>query len=71
MIRIRSTKTVRCSLCGAEIDKLKAKEVFTGRMHYICLACDREGQQQVNAKIKDWRSSPRGKAIIEQAQKHK
>lgn len=63
--------TVKCTLCGREISAIYAREVFTGRMKYICPECYKQGQGQVTGKIKDWRNTPRGKAAMEHAKKNK
>lgn len=71
MRKIRPIEVERCALCGEEFDKLKMKEVFTGRKRYICLDCQRLGDSQVDARQKEWRNTARGKAIIEQCEKNK
>ena len=35
MNRIRDIETVTCCVCGKECDKIRTREIFTGRVRYI------------------------------------
>lgn len=60
-----------CAVCGKEFDKLTMREVFTGRVKYICPECERRGDRQVKARKDEQRRSAKGKAIIELCEKYK
>lgn len=68
---LRPIELEKCAICGEEFDKLTMDEVFTGRKQYICRQCRDRGNQQIDARQTDWRKSHRGKAVIEQCEKHK
>ena len=68
---LRPIELEKCAICGEEFDKLTMDEVFTGRRQYICRSCKTTGNRQVDARRTEWRKSHRGKAIIEQCEKHK
>lgn len=67
---IRPIEVATCCVCGEEFDKIKMREVFTGRTRYICPACYALGQKEADAKNQAWRDSARGKQIITDAEKH-
>ena len=67
---VRPIELEKCTLCGREFDKLTMTEVFTGRVKYICRECAVRGRRQVDAMQQEWRRSSRGKAVIEQCEKH-
>jgi len=71
MRNIRPIEIEECLVCGREFDKLRMKELFTGRIKYICPECSRLGHRQIDAMKKDRRKTSRGKAIIEQCEKNK
>lgn len=68
---IRDREVEECAVCGREFDKLRMKEIFTGRVRYICLECSRKGSSQIDSRQRDWRNSYRGKTIIEHCEKNK
>ena len=71
MSYIRPRYVEKCILCGEEFDKAKMREIFTGRIRYICPACDARGNRQIAAKQTDWRKTYKGKVAIEHCRKKK
>ena len=59
----------KCSLCGEEYYRRDMIEMFTGRMKYICPSCYTSGCTEIAKKRQAFRSSARGKQVIEQARK--
>ena len=68
---VRAIEIEKCALCGEECDKLYMHKIFTGRTKYICDACHKRGNRQVDGRRKDWRRSSRGKQVIEQLKKNR
>ena len=68
---IRPIEVVTCCICGEPIDKIKAKEIFTGRTKYMCPACHAAGERQLAARKTEWRESSRGKQIIAESERNK
>ena len=73
MKSISTVEIEKCFLCGKEGDTIQMRKRFVGgtQSKYICPECQRRGDMQVNGKHKEWRSSARGKQIIEMLNKRK
>lgn len=69
MKRLRPIDVETCCICGEKFDKLKMREVFTGRKLYICPGCWTAGQNEANAAKASWRRTPTGKATLEKQNK--
>ncbi|MBQ3280807.1 MAG: hypothetical protein IJH41_00210 [Eubacterium sp.] len=50
MKTLRPVEIVTCDICGQELDKLFAYEVFTGRTKYICPECHNKGEHELRVK---------------------
>lgn len=62
---LRPIEIETCCICGEQFDKLKMREIFTGRKKYVCPECWMTGQNEANAAKSSWRKTPTGKATIE------
>ena len=71
MKRIRPIKVVTCCVCGGAFDKIRMRELFTGRTKYICPACYAAANRQIEARRSTWESSPKGKQIISESGRYK
>lgn len=69
MNRVRPIEVVTCCICGREFDKIRTKEIFTGRVKYMCLECDANANKQIAGVKEAWRKTPAGKAAIEKMNK--
>ena len=69
MNRIRDVETVTCCVCGKECDKIRTREIFTGRVRYICFGCEAAGDKEVKGAHDGWRRSPAGQKVMREIQK--
>ena len=68
---VRPIEVETCCICGEQFDKIRLKEIFTGRVKYICPKCYSNGNRQLDAHKSEWKSSARGKQIITESEKYK
>jgi len=69
--RKMNEESAKCVLCRKEFMKRDMFPVFTGRRQYICLECHTAGDRELFKKRQMFRSSAKGKQIIEHARKKK
>ena len=71
MRTIRPVEVVTCCVCGEEFDKIKMREIFTGRTRYVCPECYNNGNREIDARRAAWKDSARGKQIISESEKRR
>ena len=49
MKSFRPIEIVKCCICEEDIDKLNTREIFTGRVKYICPKCDALANKEAGA----------------------
>ena len=69
MKRTRDVEVVTCCICGEEIDKIKTRTLFTGRVKYMCPKCEATANKELAGAKSTWRNTGVGKKTIEDMNK--
>lgn len=68
---IRPIEAVTCCVCGEAFDKLKMREIFTGRVKYICPECYAAANKQLDSRRAAWKDSAKDRQILSEMEKRK